>query len=248
MHVLKDGVKGMAHREIKEIRAELKALSGNNAELYDKLNPTAKPSAGVRLPDLRRLAKELAKEDYKWFLENNPMDTFELELLQGMVIGYAKDDVKTILAYLKKFIPLVHDWAVNDTLCQTFKIAEKYPEETFKFFMKYKNSKKEFEVRVVAIMLMSHFLREDYIDRVLEVLDGLYAEEYYAKMGVAWAVATAAAKFPDKVYAYMLAPDNHLNDWTYRKALQKMRESYRVDNAMVDKIKAESPRFVGNSK
>ena len=104
----------MAHREIEEIREELRKLSGNNAELYDKLNPTAKPSAGVRVPDLRKLAKELAKEDYRWFLEHNPMDTFELEMLQGLVIGYAKDDVKTILAYLKKFIPLIHDWAVNE--------------------------------------------------------------------------------------------------------------------------------------
>ncbi|MBR6477610.1 MAG: DNA alkylation repair protein [Lachnospiraceae bacterium] len=228
----------MAHREMEEIREEIRRLAGNNAEFYDKLNPTAKPSAGVSVPNLRKLAKELAKEDYKWFLENNPMDTFELEMLQGLVIGYAKDDIKTILAYLKKFIPKIHDWAVNDITCQTFQIAKKHPEETFRFFMKYKNSKKEFEVRVVSVMLMSHFMTEEYIDRALEVWDGLYAEEYYAKMGVAWAVATAAAKFPDKVYEYMTSPDNHLNDWTYQKALQKMKESYRVDNAMVEKIKA----------
>ena len=233
----------MAHREIKEIREELRKLSGNNAELYDKLNPTAKPSAGVRVPDLRKLAKELAKEDYRWFLEHNPMDTFELEMLQGLVIGYAKDDVKPILTYLKKFIPHIHDWAVNDITCQTFQIARKYPEEAYQFFMKYKHSKKEFEVRVVAVMLMSHFLTEEYIDRVLQVLDELYAEEYYAKMGIAWAVATAAAKFPEKVYSYMISTENHLSDWTFQKALQKMRESYRVDNALVDKIKSECQRF-----
>ena len=229
----------MAHREMEEIREELRRLAGDNAEFYDKLNPTAKPSAGVSVPKLRKLAKELAKEDYKWFLENNPMDTFELEMLQGLVIGYAKDDVKTILAYLKKFIPQVHDWAVNDITCQTFQIARKFPEETYSFFMKYRNSKKEFEVRIVAVMLMSHFLTEEYVDRVFEVLDGLYAEEYYAKMGVAWAVATAAAKFPEKTYAYMTSPNNHLNDWTFQKALQKMKESYRVDNALVEKIKGK---------
>ncbi|MBO7340221.1 MAG: DNA alkylation repair protein, partial [Lachnospiraceae bacterium] len=159
-------------------------------------------------------------------------------------IGYAKDDIKTILRYLKKFIPKIHDWAVNDITCQTFQITRKYPEETYQFFMKYKNSKKEFEVRIVAVMLMSHFLTEDYIDRVLQVLNELYAEEYYAKMGIAWAVATAAAKFPEKVYMYMISPDNHLNDWTYQKSLQKMRESYRVDNALVEKIKANRGKGV----
>ncbi|MCR4598215.1 MAG: DNA alkylation repair protein [Acetatifactor sp.] len=233
----------MAHMTIKEIREEIRKLSGNNAELYDKLNPTGKPSAGVRTPELRKLAQRIAKEDYRWFWEHNPMDTFEMEALQAYVIGYAKDDIQVILAYLREFIPKVHDWAVNDALCSTFKIAKEYPKEVFKLLMEYKDSKKEFEVRVVAVMLMSQFLTEDYIDRDLEIWDSLYAEEYYAKMGIAWAVATAAAKFPEKVFSYMTSPDNHLNDWTFQKALQKMRESYRVDNALVDQIKAASHRF-----
>ena len=56
-------------------------------------------------------------------------------------------------------------------------------------------------------------------------------------MGVAWAVATAMAKCPDKVFSYMNSKDNHLDDWTFNKAIQKMKESYRVDNNLVAKIK-----------
>lgn len=228
---------------IKQIKEEIKKLSGNNAELYDKLNPTAKPSAGVRQPDLRELAKRIAKEDYRFFLEHNPMDTYEMEMLQAFVIGYAKDDIHTILNYLREFIPKVHDWAVNDALCSTFKIAKKYPKETYDLLMEFKDSKQEFEVRVVAVMLMSQFLTDEYIDKALAIWDSLYAEEYYAKMGIAWAIATAMAKYPEKTCAYMVSKKNHLDDWTYQKALQKMRESFRVDNALVDKIKAESPRY-----
>lgn len=227
----------MAHLTMEEIWAEIKSLSGNNAEFYDKLNPTAKPSAGVRIPELRKLAQRIAKEDYRWFLDHNPLDTFEMETLQAFVIGYAKGDIQTLLAYLRDFIPKIHDWSVNDSLCQTFKIARKYPAETYAALMEFKDSKREFEVRAVAVMLMSQFLTDDYIDRVLQVLDGLYAKEYYAKMGIAWAVATAMAKFPEKCRDYMISPDNHLDEWTYNKALQKMRESYRVDNELVQKIK-----------
>ena len=202
-----------------------------------KLNPTAKPSCGVKLPDLRNLAKTIAKEDYKWFLDNNPMDTFEMETLQAFVIGYAKDDINVLLDYMRKFIPTIHDWSVNDSLCQTFKIARKYPEETYTLLMEFKDSHKEFEVRVVAVMLMSQFLNEEYIDRVIDVLDSLYTDSYYSRMGVAWAVATAMAKFPDKVLSYMKSSNNHLDDWTFNKAIQKMKESYRVDNSLVEKIK-----------
>lgn len=222
---------------IESIREEIKKLSGHNPELMTKINPTAKPSSGVKLPDLRNLAKAIAKEDYKWFLENNPMDTFELETLQAFVIGYAKDDIYTLLGYMRKFIPTIHDWSVNDSLCQTFKIARKYPKETYDLLMEFKNSHKEFETRVVAIMLMSQFLNEEYIDRVIDVLDSLHTESYYSRMGVAWAVATAMAKFPDKTLEYMNSPQNHLDDWTFNKAIQKMKESYRVDNSLVEKIK-----------
>ncbi len=224
---------------VSEVKAEIAALADpKNAEFFLKLNPTAtQPCAGVRIPQMRKLAQKIAKDDYRSFLDNNPMDSFEMEALQAFVIGYAKDDITVILDYLHRFIPLIHDWSVCDSLCQTFKIAKKFPEETFAVLSKYKDSSREFEVRVVAIMLMSQFLTDDYIDTVIKVIDSLHTGAFYSQMGVAWAVATIMAKYPGKCLEYMLSPDNHLDDWTYKKALQKMKESYRVDNAIVEKIK-----------
>lgn len=92
--------------------------------------------------------------------------------------------------------------------------------------MKYKESENEFEQRVVAVMLMDHFMTEDYIEKDLEVWDSLKHEGYYCKMGVAWAIATAYAKFPEQTHAFL--QNNHLDDFTYNKAIQKMLESYRV--------------------
>ncbi|MBP5332371.1 MAG: DNA alkylation repair protein [Lachnospiraceae bacterium] len=222
---------------IQDIRDEISTLADpENAKFFLNLNPTAKPCAGVRIPQMRKLAQKIAKDDYKWFLENNPMDTFEMESLQAFVIGYAKDDINVILGYLDDFIPKVHDWSVSDSLCQTFKIARKYPKETFALLSKYKDSHREFEVRIVAIMLMSQFLNDEYIDTVIDVINKLDTADFYAKMGVAWAVATIMAKYPDKCTEYMLSPDNRLDEWTYKKALQKMKESYRVDNAIVEKV------------
>ena len=189
---------------IESIKEELRQNADlKNAEFSSKLNPTGKVTMGVRLPVLRQIAKKIAKEDYKWFLDNNPLDSFEMESLHAFVIGYAKDDISVILKYLDDYIPKIHDWSVNDSLCQTFKIARKYPKETFDVLMKYKDSKREFEVRVVAIMLMSQFINDEYIERVIEILDGLYTDSYYSRMGVAWAVATVLAKYPDKCLEYI---------------------------------------------
>ena len=81
-------------------------------------------------------------------------------------------------------------------------------------------------MRVVAVMLLNHYLTEEYIDRVLEVLGALDVGEYYASMAVAWAFASAWGKFPDRTRAYLAGHD--IDRVTYRKTLQKCLESYRV--------------------
>ena len=62
------------------------------------------------------------------------------------------------------------------------------------FLMQYRASESEFEQRVVAVMLMDHFLVPEYIGRVLAVYNSLKHEGYYCKMGVAWGIATAYAR------------------------------------------------------
>ena len=220
--------------QIKEIKEIIIAMSGNNPDFYNKLKPNGKPSIGVRNPELRKLAKEIVKDDYRKFLDDNPLDMFELDMLYAYVLGYAKDDINILLKYFEDFVPKIEDWAVNDALCGDFKIAKKYQKETFEVLMKFKNSKKEFETRVVAVTLLAHFINDKYIDRCFEIWNELYHDAYYSKMGLAWAIATAMAKYPDKTIAYMTNDKNKLDKWTYNKAIQKMKESSRVDE---DKLK-----------
>lgn len=195
-------------------------------EFTSGLIPGTDPIIGVRVPVIRELAKKIAKKDWRSYLVNARDDTYEEIALQGFVIGYAKADIDEILSYAKAFIPKIHDWSVNDGFCSTFKIARKHREKVWEFLMQYRDSANEFEQRVVAVMLMAHFLEEEYIDRVLAVWDALKHEGYYCRMGVAWGVATAYAKFPKETHAFLL--DNHLDDFTYNKSIQKMLESYRI--------------------
>ena len=79
---------------------------------------------------------------------------------------------------------------------------------------------------------LSHFLNDEYIDEVIEILDKLNRPTYMSKMGIAWAVATIMAKYPDKCLSYLTNENNALDDWTFNKSIQKMRESYRVSAEM----------------
>ena len=52
-------------------------------------------------------------------------------------------------------------------------------------------------------------------------------------MAVAWAISVCYVKFPEKTMQFL--KNNNLDDFTYNKALQKMLESYRVEDK-VNKI------------
>jgi len=201
---------------IKEIRKEIKNIK--------------RTTFGISIPELKKFAKRISKENYKEFLDNNKNETFELRLLHAFVLGYAKDEVNVLINYFDKFIPFVDDWAVNDSLCQSFKITKKYPEIIWNYLMQYKDSKKEFESRIVSVMLLSHFLNDNYIDKVMRVLDKLNTDDYYSQMGVAWAIATIMGKYPDKCLKYLQSKTCHLDKTTYNKSLQKIKESYRVSD------------------
>ena len=77
-------------------------------------------------------------------------------------------------------------------------------------------------------MLLDYYITEEYVDKVIEILDSIKHEGYYAKMAVSWSLAEIGIKFNEKLMNY-LNGNNNLDDFIYNKTLQKMIESYRID-------------------
>lgn len=178
---------------------------------------------------LRKLAQKIAKEEnWQEFLKQAEDTYFEEVLLQGLVIAYAKIEIDEKLEYIKWFVPKIDSWAISDTFCPTLKIKKKDLEKVWNFILPYLNSKKEFDVRFAVIMMLDYYITEEYVEQVLEKLDKISHEGYYVKMAVAWTICEIGIKFNEKAMKY-LQGDNHLDKFTFNKALQKMRESYRID-------------------
>ena len=220
-----------------EIKERLEELSDKKyKEFHSSLCPNSNEIIGVRVPDLRNLAKEIVKtSDVEMYLKNAKDDTYEERLLQGMVLGLWKIDINSFVKYLEKFIPKINSWAVCDVSVAGFKIIKKNKEYIWKFINKYLNSDKEFELRCVIVIMLDFYITEDYIDKVLEILNSIKNDAYYVKMAIAWTLQVAFVKFPEKTMK--LLKNNDIDDWTYNKALQKIVESYRVDNDTKEQIK-----------
>ena len=69
-------------------------------DFTSSLIPGTDSILGVRLPVLRSLAKQLAKEDWRTYLKEARDDTYEEIMLQGLVIGYVKAEMEELLEYL----------------------------------------------------------------------------------------------------------------------------------------------------
>lgn len=225
------------------IKEELKKQQDETfKDFTSALIPGSRPIIGVRLPVLRKMAKEIARGDWQKFLQEAPEEYYEEVQIKGFVIGYAKADLQVLLPYIQAHIEKINDWSLCDSFCSTLKIIEKNRDAFLAFLLPYSKVDEEFKQRVVAVMLMDYYLTDAYIDVVLKTLDSLKNEAYYCKMAVAWALATAWAKKREKTYAYMQPGNNTLDDWTYNKAIQKMLESYRVSDADKEMLRAMKRR------
>lgn len=209
-------------------------------EEYQKFSAALLPNIdnvlGVRLPLLRKLAKEIAKGDWQKFMAIAELEYFEEVMLQGMVLGYVKGDIEDILSYVADFVPLIDNWSVCDSFCIGLKFTQNNKERVWQFLQSYLNSTQEYEIRFGVVMLINYYIEDRYIKEVLIRLDDVKHKGYYAKMAVAWAVSICYVKLPKPTMEYLY--DNTLDDFTYNKALQKITESYRVDKETKDFIRS----------
>ena len=224
---------------IDKIRQELQSLSDNKyAEFSKKSCPdTNKKILGIRIPELRKLAQKIAKqENWKELLNEADDNCFEEVILQGLVIAYRKMETQEKLEYIKWFVPKIDSWAISDTFCPTLKIKPQDLEKVWKFILPYLESNKEFDVRFAVIMMLDYYITDEYIDKVIQKLDKVSHEGYYVKMAVAWCLAEIGIKYNEKVMKY-LKGINNLDKFTFNKTLQKLRESYRIDNEQKEELK-----------
>lgn len=210
---------------------------------------------GIRMPQLRKLAKHLAKDKlldssatplhwqdffseietafHQTATETAPL-YYEETLLAGLALSYAKLSLDARLLWIKRFVPMIDNWAVCDTFCGTWKPAEAQLPAVFRFVSEnylppQAKTTAEYSLRYGIVMLLTHFVsREAYIDRVLTLCNGICHPAYYVKMAVAWTLSYAFIHFPERTIRYFRSPDNCLDDFTYNKSIQKARESYRV--------------------
>ena len=189
---------------------------------------------GVRVPLVRKLAKEIYKEGgYQEFLETLPHKYYDENMLHGVLLSEIKDYDKCI-EYVDAFLPYVDNWAVCDIMSP--KCFKKNKAKLIEKIREWSSSKETYTCRFGMEMLMSFYLDEDFKPEYLDIPASVVSEEYYVNMMIAWFFATALAKQWDATIVYI--KEGRLSDWTHNKTIQKARESYRITPEQKEYLKS----------
>lgn len=218
-----------------EYFACLKALGEESYKAFNsRIIPDTPHMLGIRTPELRKISKEILKGNYAEFLACEKGDYQEEIIIEGLVMAGVKCGYDEMLGLMKRFADKIYNWAICDTV--SFKGMKKYLPELFADIEYFIYNKNPWVQRFGFGCLLEFYLTGEYIDRVLEYVNSVNSDFYYVEMMQAWLIATAAAKERDKTIAFL--ENNSLNDFTHNKAIQKMRESYRISKE--DKIYIKS--------
>lgn len=200
---------------------------GNNKykDFSKKITPGEFEMIGIPIPTLKKIAKDIySKTDYKKFLSYDS-DIYEIIMLKGLVISNIKD-TNEYKIYFHKFIQTINNWAVCDVFLMASKIINKDKDYYFNQSLDLIKEKQEFLNRVGFVILLDYFVTDEYIDTILNNIDGFRSEKYYANMALAWLISVCYIKYPDKTKKFFNTCN--LDTSVIKMSIRKIKDSYRV--------------------
>ncbi|MFA7107923.1 MAG: DNA alkylation repair protein [Sphaerochaetaceae bacterium] len=202
-----------------------------------KLNPAVNLDKiiGIRLPNLRKIAKGLSPEEKEYILNNTPHKYLEENFLHSFIISSFKDWNQALEA-TNLFLPLIDNWAVCDTFDPKIFISR--PKEFEKIIKNaYLKSENTYTIRFATVMLMRYFLEDNFSIEHFIWLNDVKNDDYYVKMAISWYYSTALIKQWDKTII-IFENKNLESKWIHNKSIQKAIESFRISKEKKDYLRS----------
>ncbi|MBR2658410.1 DNA alkylation repair protein [Candidatus Saccharibacteria bacterium] len=222
--------------DYEELKTELSKLADDEyREFVMKICPSERPFLGVRVPQIREIAKKVPIEKIPDFLKVKPVG-YEEVLARGFLIARLPFD--EMMKWFDSQIDCIDDWSTCDTFCSAVgKVVKKNKAKFFDAKMdEMLNDSREFAVRVGLVLLKVAYINEDYLQVIFDRVSRLASrEEYYIRMGIAWLLCDCFIKYPTATTSYLLS--SKLPKWTYNKTISKICDSYRVDEETKDLLR-----------
>ena len=209
---------------------KLKEVAHEEARPFiSKTAPNVKYNSilGVKIPDIRKIAKEIKNDEYiDKFLNELPHKYLEENLLHGILLSIKYPDIDMLLSELDKFLIYADNWMVTDIISP--KLFNKYLDIVYEKIKEWINSNNEYMVRFGIVSLLQFYLKDNLRKDELELVRKVKFDSYYVNMAKAWFYSYALIHNWDT--SIKLFENKKLNKWIHNKSIQKAIESYRISN------------------
>lgn len=216
------------------INSLFKKANADYLEFTKKItNPGLIKMIGVKIPELRKIAKETAKTDFASYYSFYQGKYFEERMLLGMSIGYSDIDIYD--KYLEIYAKEITDWSLCDSVASSLKLIKKNNEHFYPLVLKLIETNQEFIIRFGLVILLFHYMNDDYIDEILKICLTIQSDAYYVKMAVSWVLCECFIKYPSKTDKYISS--QYLSSFILNKTISKICDSFRVSKETKEMLK-----------
>ncbi|MBQ6533850.1 MAG: DNA alkylation repair protein [Opitutales bacterium] len=231
---------------LEELRPKLLSLADEKYKIFaQSLIPANANMIGVRLPELRKIARALARDcspiEAAGWLE--ACEFFEEKMLALMAAAYAAAPLDERLAAIKAALPHIDNWSLCDSFCATLKFPESDLPKLWKFILPLFGAEGEFACRFAHVAALEFFVSEKYLEKYLRAARNFRNPRFYAMTACAWALASFHAKFPKRVNEFLAQGkmrDARAEKMAIRKIL-KSRVTSRQDREFLKSLKTKKP-------
>lgn len=194
----------------------------------ERLVPTVPKDTilGVRLPQLRKLAREIVDtEEAKEFINQLPHLFFEENHLHSFLVDLYSKNFDEAVTRAEQFLPYIDNWAV----CDSFKpkALKNDPKALYSKIEEWMQSDEIYTIRWSLVLQINWFLEDFFHPQMLERVSKIQSKEYYVNMAISWYYSMALAKQYEVTIPMFQKQELPL--WIHNQSLQKALESKQID-------------------
>lgn len=220
----------------KQIQALLYQAQDQGYQAFQaKLIPSLDPKRiiGVRLPQLRAIAKQMSPALRARFLDALPHAFYEEAALHALLLAEEKDFSKALRS-TERFLPHIDNWAICDLYRP--KAFDKALLPLRPAIERWLAAPHSYTCRFGIVCLLRLYLDDAFQAEDLRRLSQIKREDFYVQMAIAWYLATALAK--QEAATLPLIEERIFSPAIHRMAIQKAVESRRIRPALKNHLKS----------
>ena len=212
----------------KDVVRELNAnADAKYKDFIAKLVPTIEKDTiiGVRMGDLRRLAREIRKEASLDIFNEAKFYYREEKLLYALCIFKMSESFDAAMNALDEFLPHIDSWEVTDLVAGEIIIDEAHIDKAFQKSLSYVHSSDEYTIRLGLVIMNKKFNDKAHIDKIIDAIKNITLNTYYVNMAAAWLLCELYFTGKAKVDEFLSS--EAINEEIKKMTRQKIRESLK---------------------